>query len=126
MVKGTTVASFALSERDRSSDIAGLELRADRDGDGCRLTGDKTWIAHGRIDDVLCVIARTGERPGALGLTAFLVPGDAPGLRERIAAIAPRAFSHLSFEDCYVPADCVLTDRVRVSWWPWTCWTVSA
>lgn len=110
MAKGITVASFALSEKDRGSDIAGLELRADRDGDGYRLTGDKAWIAHGSIADVLCVIARTGEGPGALGLTAFLVPGDTPGLRvrERIAAISPRAFSHLSFEDCYVPADCVL------------------
>lgn len=110
MAAGTLVGSFALSERERGSDIAGLTLRADRDGDGYRLTGDKAWIAHGGIADVLCVIARTGEGPGALGLSAFLVPGDTPGLRvaERISAISPRAFAHLSFEDCYVPADSVL------------------
>lgn len=110
LAEGRLVASFALSEKDRGSDIAGLGLRADRDSDGYVLNGDKAWIAHGSIADVLCVIARTGEGPGALGLTAFLVPGNSPGLRvrERIAAIAPRAFAHLDFEDCHVPADCVL------------------
>lgn len=110
LASGELVASFALSEKDRGSDIAGLELRAERDGDDYVLNGDKAWIAHAAIADVLCVIARTGEGPGALGLTAFLVPGDSPGLRvrERIAAIAPRAFAHLDFEDCRVPAECVL------------------
>jgi acyl-CoA dehydrogenase len=110
MAKGSLVGSFALSERERGSDIAGLELSAERVGDGYRLNGGKAWVAHGSIADVLCVIARTGEGPGALGLTAFLVPGNTPGLRvrERIAAIAPRAFAHLDFENCDVPADCVL------------------
>lgn len=110
MARGSLVGSFALSERDRGSDIAGLELRARRVDGGYVLDGGKAWIAHGSIADVLCVIARTGEGPGALGLTAFLVPGGSPGLRvgERIAAIAPRAFAHLEFEDCFVAEDCVL------------------
>ncbi|OLF14034.1 acyl-CoA dehydrogenase [Actinophytocola xinjiangensis] len=110
LASGELIASFALSELDRGSDIAGLGLRAERDGEDYVLNGDKAWIAHAAIADVLCVIARTGEGPGALGLTAFLVPGASPGLRvrERIAAIAPRAFAHLDFEDCRVPAECVL------------------
>jgi acyl-CoA dehydrogenase len=110
LASGEIVSSFAVSEEEAGSDVAAIALRAERAGDGYVLNGHKAWIANGGIADVHCVIARTGEAPGALGLTAFLVPATAPGVRvrERIAAIAPRSFAHLAFEDCYVPADSVL------------------
>ncbi|WP_443056828.1 acyl-CoA dehydrogenase family protein [Streptomyces sp. NBC_00667] len=111
MAAGTTIGAFAVSEREAGSDVASVGLEAVRDAaDGSYvLNGRKAWIANGTIADLFVVIARTGPGPGALGLTAFLVPAATPGLRaERIDAIAPRSFAHLSFEDCRVPADAVL------------------
>nr|WP_190186783.1 acyl-CoA dehydrogenase family protein [Streptomyces cirratus] len=111
MAAGTTIGAFAVSEPEAGSDVASVGLEAVRDAaDGSYvLNGRKAWIANGTIADLFVVIARTGQGPGALGLTAFLVPAATPGLRaERIDAIAPRSFAHLAFEDCRVPADAVL------------------
>ncbi|MFI9066215.1 acyl-CoA dehydrogenase family protein [Streptomyces sp. NPDC053429] len=111
MAAGETIGAFAVSEREAGSDVASVGLEAERDAaDGSYvLNGRKAWIANGTIADLFVVIARTGPGPGALGLTAFLVPAATPGLRaERIDAIAPRSFAHLAFEDCRVPADAVL------------------
>jgi acyl-CoA dehydrogenase len=109
LAAGTLAGAFAVSEQQAGSDVAAVALTAERDGDAYVLNGAKAWIANGTVADVVCVIARTGEGPGPLGLTAFLVPGDTPGLRvEPIEAIAPRPFAHLAFEDCRVPADAVL------------------
>ncbi|KAB2339670.1 acyl-CoA dehydrogenase family protein [Actinomadura rudentiformis] len=107
---GSQVAAFALSEEQAGSDVAALQLRAERAGDGYVLNGSKAWVANGGIADLYTVIARTGEGPGALGLTAFLVPATTPGLQvhDRIQTIAPRAFAHLTFEECRLPADSVL------------------
>ena len=110
LADGTLVGSFAVSEYDAGSDVAAIRLRAERVTDGYVLNGHKAWVANGSIADLHCVIARTGEGPGALGLTAFLVPASARGLcvQEKVAAIAPRAFASLAFNDCYVPGDSVL------------------
>jgi acyl-CoA dehydrogenase len=111
LADGTLASSFALSEPQAGSDLAAIGLRADRGTGGeYLLNGGKAWVANGSIADVHCVIARTGEGPGALGLTAFLVPATTPGLRvsERIEAIAPRSFAHLAFTDCRLPAESVL------------------
>src|SRR4051812_23836563 len=110
MAAGSLVGSFAVSEPEAGSDVAQLSLRAERVTDGYVLNGTKTWIANGTIADVHCVVARTGEGPGPLGLTAFLVPAGTPGVRvrERIGMIAPRAFAMLDFEDARVPPENVL------------------
>jgi acyl-CoA dehydrogenase len=106
---GRLVASFAISEDDAGTDVARLGMRAERAGGEYVLNGTKLWIANGSIADLHCVVARTGEGPGALGLTAFLVPATAPGIFVRpIPMIAPRAFARLAFEDCRVLADAVL------------------
>ncbi|MFJ9343377.1 acyl-CoA dehydrogenase family protein [Streptomyces sp. NPDC101733] len=110
MAAGTLIGAFAVSEKEAGSDVASVGLEAVRDEDGSYvLNGRKAWIANGTIADVFVVIARTGQGPGPLGLSAFLVPAATPGLRvERIDAIAPRAFAHLTFEDCRVDADALL------------------
>ncbi|MGW0901501.1 acyl-CoA dehydrogenase family protein, partial [Streptomyces goshikiensis] len=77
---GRTVAAFALSEPGAGSDAAALALDARRDGAGWRLTGEKCWISNAPEADFYTVFARTGEGPGAKGVTAFLVPADRPGL----------------------------------------------
>jgi acyl-CoA dehydrogenase len=74
------------------------------------LNGEKTWISNGGIADLYCVFARTGEAPGARGLSAFVVPGDAPGLRvvERLETIAPHPLARLAFEDLRLPGSALI------------------
>ncbi|MEU6368587.1 acyl-CoA dehydrogenase family protein [Streptomyces sp. NPDC046931] len=111
MADGSIVGAFAVSEKQAGSDLAAVRLSARRTEDGGYvLNGSKAWIAQATIADLFVVIARTGEGPGPLGLTAFVVPAETPGVRvsERLEAIAPRSFGHLSFEDCQVPAEAVL------------------
>lgn len=106
LLSGRAIGSFAISEREAGSHVAGIALRAERCGDAYRLDGEKTWIANGDIADIHTVLARTGEGPGALGLSLLMVPADTPGLSvsPRIEATAPRSFASLSFDDCRVPA----------------------
>lgn len=103
---GNAIAAFALSEPRSGSDVANIEMTAVQDGDGYILEGEKTWISNGGIADLYVVFARTGDAPGARGLSAFIVPGDAEGLEiaERIDVIAPHPLARLSFKNCRVPA----------------------
>ena len=103
---GSYVAAFALSEPDAGSDVAALRCEARRDGDAFILNGEKTWISNGGIADFYLVFARTGEEPGARGISAFIVDPAARGFEvtERIEAIAPHPLARLSFDDCRIPA----------------------
>ncbi|MHA4812748.1 acyl-CoA dehydrogenase family protein [Streptomyces aculeolatus] len=76
---GGLLGAYCLSEPASGSDAAALTTRAVRDGDTWTLDGTKAWITHAGVADFYTVLARTGG-PGAGGITAFLVPGDAPGL----------------------------------------------
>ncbi|MEU6842993.1 acyl-CoA dehydrogenase family protein [Streptomyces sp. NPDC046716] len=79
MLGGGLLGAYCLSEPSSGSDAASLRTKAVRDGDDWVLTGTKAWITHGGVADFYTVLARTGGE-GARGITAFLVPGDAPGL----------------------------------------------
>ena len=104
--EGRAISAFALSEPKSGSDVANIELSATRDGDNYVLNGEKTWISNGGIADVYCVFARTGEAPGAKGISAFIVPADTPGLEvaERLHTIAPHPLARLAFQHCVIPA----------------------
>jgi acyl-CoA dehydrogenase len=106
VASGKAIAAFALSEAEAGSDVAALATTATRDGDDFVLNGTKTWISNGGIADFYCVFARTGEAPGARGLSAFVVNADNPGLgiAERIDIISPHPLATLSFDDCRVSA----------------------
>ncbi|MCC7046410.1 MAG: acyl-CoA dehydrogenase family protein [Alphaproteobacteria bacterium] len=99
------IAAFALSEQDAGSDVAAIATIARRDGDAYVIDGGKTWISNGGIADFYVVFARTGEAPGARGLSAFVVDAGAPGLAvvERIAVIAPHPLATLRFDGMRVP-----------------------
>ncbi|ABD54244.1 acyl-CoA dehydrogenase family protein [Jannaschia sp. CCS1] len=103
---GTAISAFALTEPQSGSDVANSTMTATLDGDVYVLDGEKTWISNGGIADVYTVFARTGDAPGARGLSAFVVPADAPGLEvtERLETIAPHPLSTLRFSGCRVPA----------------------
>ncbi len=107
---GKALSAFALSEPRSGSDVANMEMTAARDGDDYVLSGEKTWISNGGIADVYCVFARTGEAPGAKGISAFVVPADTPGLSvvERIEVVAPHPLARLSFDDVRVPASALI------------------
>jgi len=103
---GRHIAAFALSEPEAGSDVSALATTATADGPGhVRLDGTKTWISNGGIADHYVVFARTGEAPGAKGLSAFVVDADTPGLSVagRIQIIAPHPLATLRFHGCRVP-----------------------
>jgi acyl-CoA dehydrogenase len=103
---GRAIAAFALSEPEAGSDVAALAATAKADGAShLRIDGTKTWISNGGIADHYVVFARTGEGPGAKGLSAFVVDADAPGLSvtERIEVIAPHPLATLRFDGVRVP-----------------------
>jgi acyl-CoA dehydrogenase len=109
VVSGDVVAAFALSEPGAGSDAAALSLRAEREDEGWRLFGEKTWISNAPEADVYAVFARTTADAGARGVTAFAVAGDADGLSgEHIDLLAPHAIGRLVFEGVRVSADDVL------------------
>ncbi|MYM40139.1 acyl-CoA dehydrogenase family protein [Duganella qianjiadongensis] len=106
VARGEAIAAFALSEPQAGSDVAAMQCAALRDGDDYVLDGEKTWISNGGIADFYVVFARTGEQPGARGISAFIVDAAAPGLEiaERIEVMAPHPLARLRFKGCRIPA----------------------
>jgi alkylation response protein AidB-like acyl-CoA dehydrogenase len=106
VARGEWIAALALSEPEAGSDVAAMTCAARRDGDDYLLDGEKTWISNGGIADVYCVFARTGEAPGARGISAFVVFPGKPGfaIAERIEVIAPHPLARLTFSGCRIPA----------------------
>ena len=107
---GRAISAFALTEPQSGSDVANSTMTATRDGDDYVLNGEKTWISNGGIADVYTLFARTGEGPGAKGLSAFILPAGLPGfeITERLETIAPHPLATLRFTDCRIPASAML------------------
>jgi acyl-CoA dehydrogenase len=103
---GSAVAAFAISEPNAGSDVAALCCEARREGEAYIINGEKTWISNGGIADFYVLFARTGEGPGAKGITAFVVDADTPGfeIAERFRVMAPHPLARLVFRDCLIPA----------------------
>lgn len=108
--RGELVPAFALTEAESGSDLAAVATTATRDGGDYVLHGGKKWISNAGLANFYVVLARTGEAPGAKGLSLFLVEAKTPGLRvtERLETIAPHPLGSLEFKDCRVPADCLI------------------
>jgi acyl-CoA dehydrogenase len=103
---GRQLPAFALSELEAGSDVGAMSTTAVPDGAAhVRIDGMKTWISNGGIADFYVVFARSGEAPGARGISAFVVEADNPGLSiaARIDVIAPHPLATLRFEGCRVP-----------------------
>jgi alkylation response protein AidB-like acyl-CoA dehydrogenase len=108
---GTTLGCFGLTEPDTGSDAGNLKARAVRDGDDWLISGQKVYITNGTWADVALVFARTGG-PGPKGISAFLVPTDAPGFEAREIkgklGLRGQATAELFLSDVRVPADALL------------------
>lgn len=81
MATGEVIASFALTEPEAGSDAGGVRTRAEADGDGFVINGTKRYITNAPRANVFTVFARTdADKPGARGVSAFVVPADTPGI----------------------------------------------
>ncbi|MBO0716290.1 MAG: acyl-CoA dehydrogenase family protein [Rhizobiales bacterium] len=107
---GEAIAAFALTEAQSGSDVANIAVTARRDSSGYVLDGEKTWISNGGIADFYVVFSRTGEAPGAKGISAFIVPGDAAGfsVAERLDVISPHPLARIKFEHVRVPTSAMI------------------
>ncbi len=115
LMDGSGLGAFGLTEPQSGSDAAALRTSARRDGDGWVLNGRKMFVTNLRYAPVVIVLARVGEmsaqRPHE-GITAFLVPTDAPGVTrgrpERKMGLLASDTSALTLEDAHVGIDAVL------------------
>src|SRR5262249_49194570 len=112
---GEMIAAFALSEPDAGSDAVALKMTAAREGSDFVLNGVKTWISNGGIADFYVTFVRSEPDDSARGISAFLIPADAPGwqIAERIEVIAPHPLATLAFENCRIPAENLLGEAGR-------------
>ncbi|MFJ6854776.1 acyl-CoA dehydrogenase family protein [Streptomyces sp. NPDC091271] len=112
LTAGEAVGCFGLTEPGTGSDAGNLTTRAVRDGDDYVINGSKMFITNGTWADVVLLFARTNDTPGHRGVSAFLVPADAPGLTRRTVhgklGLRGQATAELALEDVRVPASTLL------------------
>ncbi|HEY1455154.1 MAG TPA: acyl-CoA dehydrogenase family protein [Candidatus Dormibacteraeota bacterium] len=108
LARGELIGAFALTEPSSGSDAASLKTTARRDGDAYVLNGTKIFITNVGRAGLYVVFARTGPGDRAAGVTAFLVPAEAPGLK--VGQVFEKMGLHgsptgeLVLEDVVVPA----------------------
>lgn len=117
IARGEMLAAIALAEADAGSDATALSARAVRQGDEWVLTGTKAWVTNGATADVAIVVVRTGSRPGAQDISAFIVPTDVAGYRpgERADTMGLRASNTVSvtLDAVHLPAEHLLGEEGR-------------
>jgi alkylation response protein AidB-like acyl-CoA dehydrogenase len=102
---GRAMAAFAMTELEAGSDVASMTTRARRDGEHYVLDGGKAFISNAGIADYYSVFATTDPAAGGRGITCFVVPADAPGLRFLRPQVlsSPHPLGEIAFEGCRVP-----------------------
>lgn len=115
---GETILAIAATEPNAGSDVAGIQTRAEKDGDMYVLNGSKTFISFGQIADLIIVVARTNkEGVPHKGLSLFLVEADTPGFSrgnklEKLG-MHGQDTSELFFDNCRIPATNLLGELNR-------------
>ena len=118
LASGEAIGAYSLSEAGSGSDAAALSATAERDGDDWILRGTKLWVTSGDRAGLFLVYVRTNpDLPKAKGITAFLMPGDAPGLKigkhEMKTGIRGSATVEIILEDVRLGPECVLGEVDR-------------
>jgi acyl-CoA dehydrogenase len=110
IAEGKVMTAFAMTEPEAGSDVSGIATRARREGSEYVLDGAKTLISNAGIADLYVVFASTDPARGSKGISCFLVPKNAPGLRFAGPQVlsAPHPLGEIAFESCRVPADALL------------------
>lgn len=112
MCSGELVAGNAMTEAGAGSDVSRLAVTAVEAPGGYRLSGEKTFVTNGPVADVFVTYATTDPRAGHLGITAFLIDRDTPGLTvsaplDKMGLVSAPA-GRVSLDDCFVPSERVL------------------
>jgi alkylation response protein AidB-like acyl-CoA dehydrogenase len=112
LASGTSLGGFGLTEPGSGSDAASMKTTAILEDDEWILNGEKAWITNAGIADFYVVLARTDIAAGKAGLSAFVVPGESPGLsigpREEKLGLRASVTGGLRFDNCRVPNKNVL------------------
>ena len=114
LARGEKIGAWALTEATSGSDAAAMRTTAAKSGGDCWvLNGAKTFTTHGRVGDVLVVMAVTSARgAGSKGISAFIVdkgtPGLSPGKKEDKLGMRASDTSEVLLENCRIPADHLL------------------
>ena len=108
LAQGRMLGAFCLTEPQAGSDASSLRTTARKDADGWVIDGTKQFITSGKNGQVAIVIAMTDKAAGKKGMSAFLVPTDAPGYT--VARLEDKLGQHSSdtaliqFDGCRIPA----------------------
>jgi len=112
LCSGEHVGALAMSEPGAGSDVVGMQLRAERNGDRYLLTGNKMWITNGPEANIYVIYAKTDPAAGSRGITAFIVERDYPGFSraQKLDKLGMRGSNtcELVFDRCEVPAENIL------------------
>ena len=114
-VRGRAMGAFAMTEPAAGSDVAAIATTARRDGASYVVNGSKTFISNAGIADFYTVFASTDRDAGSKGISCFVVPADARGLKfigPQVLA-APHPLGEIAFEDCRIPVENRLGDEGR-------------
>lgn len=108
LAAGTWIGAWGLTEANTGSDALNMNTVAVKEGDEYILNGSKSWITHGQSGDVTVIMARTGERGDANGISAFVVekgtPGFSHGKKENKLGMRASETTGLVFDNCRIPA----------------------
>ncbi|MGL4310643.1 MAG: acyl-CoA dehydrogenase family protein [Paracoccaceae bacterium] len=107
---GQMIGALALTEPGAGSDLAAVATRAEKTTAGYLLSGEKAWIGHAGVADIIVTLARTAPG-GAFGLSLLAVPGNSAGVLQSSGPdlLAPRALGSVVLDAAFVP-DCALLD----------------
>ncbi len=112
LIRGDIIGAHGMSEPDSGSDAFNMNTTAEKKGDKYVLNGSKTFVSNGPSADVFVVFATLDKSKGFMGVTAFLVDRDTPGMRVgpnmSKMGLKTSTISELFFDDCEIPASCLL------------------
>ncbi|MFB6109927.1 MAG: acyl-CoA dehydrogenase family protein [Halodesulfurarchaeum sp.] len=117
VANGEAATASAISEPGHGSNVAGIETRAEKDGDEYVINGNKMWITNGTVADAAVVMAKTDPGEGHRGITAFLVPTDLDGFSadkiDNKLGIRASDLAELILDDVRVPEENVIGEKNR-------------
>jgi alkylation response protein AidB-like acyl-CoA dehydrogenase len=115
LARGEKLGAWGLTESTSGSDAAGMRTTAVRAGNCWVLNGSKTFTTHGRVGNVMVVMAVTDRAAGTKGISAFIVehgtPGMSPGKKEDKLGMRASDTSEVIFDNCRIPADQLVGDE---------------
>tara|TARA_B100001093_G_scaffold511448_1_gene579370 strand:+ start:67642 stop:68805 length:1164 start_codon:yes stop_codon:yes gene_type:complete len=112
LASGEWIGAWGITEHNTGSDAGGMATTAIRDGEHWVLNGAKNFITHGKSGEIAVVIARTGEKGDAHGMSAFVVergtPGFTHGKKEDKLGMRASETAEMIFENCRIPHENIL------------------